>query len=384
MIIVFMRNITEKILGICDWHWFEEKVSLRINTVHGMKHLNLLRSFHTFCNNRKLQFVCHVNNRINDLNTFLAVFWIHFNKFHIKFQNIDIGILEHIKRRVTTSKIIHKNTETILMKLINRFSYNDIIFGKCSLSNLHKEHFGCQSIFYDKILKKFRNIDRFNVSYRDIDGDRNNIKMIFFPIGQSLADCIPDISIQCSDHTVILEKWNKFSWRNKTTGRTDPAGESFHTDDCTSDTVAFGLQIESKFFVFQTDFYVVEHLLFFFQLINDLICEITDPFIKISLDLGSSELCIVTHGRCIRMLLCNGVDTDDWKKPLVLTVDANITANCFVNQIDQLLVIRNIHKEMISTEIASQISFHLLYTKQVLTDILKQNIPCFLSVPVIK
>ena len=114
---------------------------------------------------------------------------------------------------------------------------------------------------------------------------------------------VPDISIQCSDHTVILEKWNKFSWRNKTTGRTDPAGESFHTDDCTSDTVAFGLQIESKFFVFQTDFYVVEHLLFFFQLINDLICEITDPFIKISLDLGSSELCIVTHGRCIRMLL---------------------------------------------------------------------------------
>ena len=54
------------------------------------------------------------------------------------------------------------------------------------------------------------------------------------------------------------------------------------------------------------------------------------------------------------MLLCNGVDTDDWKKPLVLTVDANITANCFVDQIDQLLVIRNTHKEMISTEIASQ------------------------------
>jgi len=124
--------------------------------------------------------------------------------------------------------------------------------------------------------------------------------------------------------------------------------------------------------------------LFFFQLINDLICEITDPFIKISLDLGSSELCIVTHGCCIRILLCNGVDTDDWKKPLVLTVDTNITANCFVDQIDQLLVIRDTHKEMISTEIASQISFHLLYTKQVLTDVLKQNIPCFLSVPVIK
>ena len=45
---------------------------------------------------------------------------------------------------------------------------------------------------------------------------------------------------------------------------------------------------------------------------------------------------------------------------------------------------RNTHEEMISPKITGEIAFHLLNTKQILTDIGKQDISGFLTVPVIK
>ena len=57
-----------------------------------MQHCNLFRAFYTFCNNRKVEFMCHIDNGIDDLNSFLTVPRIHFDELHIKFQNINICV----------------------------------------------------------------------------------------------------------------------------------------------------------------------------------------------------------------------------------------------------------------------------------------------------
>ena len=74
---------------------------------------------------------------------------------------------------------------------------------------------------------------------------------------------------------------------------------------------------------------------------------------------------VATSGCIIR----DRIDANDRQKSLVLAVDADIAPDRFVDQIDKLVIVRNTHEEMISPKITGEIAFHLLNTKQILTDI---------------
>ena len=128
----------------------------------------------------------------------------------------------------------------------------------------------------------------------------------------------------------------------------------------------------------------MDQLLFLFELIYNFISEIRNAFIKIAFDIRTCKLCIVAHRCNIRMTLRDRIDANDRQKSFVLAVNADIAPDCFINQVDKLVIVRNTHEEMISPKITGEIAFHLLDTKQILTDIGKQNISGFLTVPVIK
>ena len=128
----------------------------------------------------------------------------------------------------------------------------------------------------------------------------------------------------------------------------------------------------------------MDQLLFLFELIYDFISEIRNTFIKIAFYIRTCELCIVAHRCNIRMIIRDRIDANDRQKSLVLAVDADIAPDRFINQVDKLVIVRNTHEEMISPKITGEIAFHLLNTKQILTNIGKQDISGFLTVPVIK
>ena len=72
-------------------------ISLSVQAPHFQEHLNLFSGFHTLCYNTQSHERCHPDNGLEYSQPLIRTLFIHIQKLHINFQDIDINIFQHIQ-----------------------------------------------------------------------------------------------------------------------------------------------------------------------------------------------------------------------------------------------------------------------------------------------
>ena len=111
--LIFCFFFSEQLCIFCFPHRSGIEISLSLVTAEPLKHYLLLFGLHTFRNDGKLHMISHSNDHVQDF--FCSSIRICCTlETHIQFDFINRSFLQHIQGRISTSKIIHQNTESSL------------------------------------------------------------------------------------------------------------------------------------------------------------------------------------------------------------------------------------------------------------------------------
>lgn len=92
---------------------------------HGQQLVDLLFGLCAFGDDQQSQLSGHVDHRFDDFQPFAGIVLIEVDEFHVKFDHIDVDVLEHVQRRIRRSEIIHQHRDVVRMQLADVLSTLD-------------------------------------------------------------------------------------------------------------------------------------------------------------------------------------------------------------------------------------------------------------------
>ncbi|BAF39182.1 hypothetical protein BAD_0401 [Bifidobacterium adolescentis ATCC 15703] len=240
---------------------FVEVIPLDVPASHGQQLVDLLFGLCAFGDDQQSQLSGHVDHRFDDFQPFAGIVLIEVDEFHVKFDHIDVDVLEHVQRRIRRSEIIHQHRDVVRMQLADGAFHFGQVPGHGAFGDFRLEQPSVDIVFVQQSGERVRHIHLVDVHHGDVHGNRHQIAALTFPTCQHPDHGTPYEHVQSGDLSGLFQHGNEPARRYHTIFGVVPTHQRLGTDDGTRSRIAFGLQVEAELVVVERTVDLVERQL---------------------------------------------------------------------------------------------------------------------------
>ena len=237
---------------------FVEVIPLDVPASHGQQLVDLLFGLCAFGDDQQSQLSGHVDHRFDDFQPFAGIVLIEVDEFHVKFDHIDVDVLEHVQRRIRRSEIIHQHRDVVRMQLADGAFHFGQVPGHGAFGDFRLEQPSVDIVFVQQSGERVRHIHLVDVHHGDVHGNRHQIAALTFPTCQHPDHGTPYEHVQPGDLAGLLQCGNETSRGNHAILGVVPTSQRLRAHNGARHSIAFGLQIEAELVVVERAIDVIE------------------------------------------------------------------------------------------------------------------------------
>ena len=200
--------------------------SLELVAADLLQELNLFFCFHSFCQGINAKFIGHFHEFFNDYGV-LPVEPETLDKLHVQFDQVKVKILQHIKGRETSAKVVHPDIEAGFVETPDLFFQVLLVDALYSFRNFNNEHFGRKLSIPDPFAEFRYHVTAFKVVPGNVDGKPDYRQMQFLASFHILQGQFRNAQIQLVQQFGFFQNGDEFPGGKHAQGGIVPAGQRF-------------------------------------------------------------------------------------------------------------------------------------------------------------
>lgn len=154
-------------------------------------------------------------------------------EMRIQLDDIEVIILEDVERRIAAAKIVHENLVASLEEASQGLFDDFFIVDQHGLRDFQMDEVPRQAICPDRIFDDLEDVAEEKVQTRQIEGYRDDGKLLIQAAAQGLAGLAQDVAVEFIDVVVLFQDGNEAGRRQEADDGVIPAGQGFHAADGT-------------------------------------------------------------------------------------------------------------------------------------------------------
>lgn len=115
--------------------------------------------------------VRHTDDGFQNATGFAALRVYRVQQLHVQFQDVDVHVLQHAKRRIPAAKIVHMNGDAQVVETLDDVHDQLAILDVRAFGYLDGEQTRGDIILFDQSLERAQNIERIQVAARHVHGN---------------------------------------------------------------------------------------------------------------------------------------------------------------------------------------------------------------------
>ncbi|CAK7044434.1 MAG: hypothetical protein MEEGG_02389 [Eggerthella lenta] len=335
-----LRPIRNQRLELRLRHGLVEEVPLPVQAPHLHQQLPLGFGFHPLRDHADVQQVRHTDDGFQNATGFAALRVYRVQQLHVQFQDVDVHVLQHAKRRIPAAKIVHMNGDAQVMETLDDVHDQLAILDVRAFGDFDGEQTRGNIILFDQSLERAQNIERIQVAARHVHGNGHGRLAGVHPRAQSAEHFLPNMQIERGYQPISLQHGDKLDRRDEPALRVHPANQSLEAHDLARVEVAFRLSVERDLALLQSLLHFEQKRMVVLDLSEHTIVVPSETLSVIPLDRGQSQQRAIVHDADGQGPIVNAEQPERGKKAHAFAVMKRALSNAGSQSLDHALVAR--------------------------------------------